>query len=304
VSERILVIKLGALGDFVLATGPMAAIRRHHSAARVTLLTTRALTELAEASPHVDEVWYDERPRWSSPRAVLALRRRLRDARFTRVYDLQTSDRSSFYFQLLLPGPRPEWSGIARGASHPQDDPARERMHTIERQQDQLRLAGIGAVPPPDVSWAARPVDHFEVSSPYVLLIPGGSAHRPEKRWPLERYAELARCLEERGLTPVVIGGAQEAGLGKAIADKAAGTRDLTGRTSYGEIVGLARAARRTIGNDTGPMHLAVAAGSPATVLFSRASDPALTAPRGENVTVLRRDALGDLSVEEVLSTA
>jgi hypothetical protein len=51
-------------------------------------------------------------------------------------------------------------------------------------------------------------------------------------------------------------------------------------------------------------MHLAVAAGSPATVLFSRFSDPALTAPRGENVTVLRRDALGDLSVEEVLATA
>jgi ADP-heptose:LPS heptosyltransferase len=177
-------------------------------------------------------------------------------------------------------------------------------MHTIERQKDQLRHAGIDAVPPPDVTWAARPVARFELPARHVLLIPGGSAHRPEKRWPIERYAELARRLGERGVTPVVIGGAQEAELGKAIADKAAGTRDLTGRTSYGEIVGLARAARRTIGNDTGPMHLAVAAGSPATVLFSRASDPALTAPRGDNVVVLRRDALGDLSVEEVLSTA
>jgi ADP-heptose:LPS heptosyltransferase len=304
VSERILVIKLGALGDFVLATGPMAAIRRHHPAARITLLTTRALAELAEASPHVDEVWYDERPRWSSPRDVLALRRRLREGRFTRVYDLQTSDRSSFYFLLLLPGPRPEWSGIARGASHPQRDPARERMHTIERQKDQLRMAGIDTVPPPDVSWAARPVEHFDMPARYVLLIPGGSAHRPEKRWPIERYAELARRLVTLGLAPVIIGGAQEEGLGKSLAAAAPGTRDLTGRTSFGEIVGLARGAWRTIGNDTGPLHLAVAAGSPATVLFSRASDPGLTAPRGKNVAVLRRDALGDLSVEEVLSTA
>ena len=303
-SERILVIKLGALGDFVLATGPMAAIRRHHPAARITLLTTRALAELAEASPHVDEVWYDERPRWSSPRAVLALRRRLREGRFTRVYDLQTSDRSSFYFQLLRPGPRPEWSGIARGASHPQRDPARERMHTIERQKDQLRLAGIDLVPPPDVSWAARPVARFEPPARYVLLIPGGSAHRQEKRWPVERYAELARRLVEREMTPVVVGGEQEKELGKVIAAAASGTRDLSGRTTFGELVGLARAARRTIGNDTGPMHLAVAAGSPATVLFSRVSDPALTAPRGDDVVVLRRDALGDLSVEEVLSTA
>jgi ADP-heptose:LPS heptosyltransferase len=304
VSERILVIKLGALGDFVLATGPMAAIRRHHPGARITLLTTRALAALAEASPHVDEVWYDERPRWSSPRAVLALRRRLREARFKRVYDLQTSDRSSFYFQLLLPGPRPEWSGNARGASHPQRDPAREGLHTIERQRDQLRLAGIDGVPLPDVSWAARPVEHLEVTAPYVLLIPGGSAHRPEKRWPIERYAGLARGFVARGVTPVVIGGEQEKGLGEAIAAAASGTRDLSGRTAFGELVGLARAARRTIGNDTGPMHLAVAAGSPATVLFSSASDPALTAPRGEDVIVLRRDALGDLSVDEVLSTA
>jgi ADP-heptose:LPS heptosyltransferase len=101
-----------------------------------------------------------------------------------------------------------------------------------------------------------------------------------------------------------VIGGAQEKELGRNLSAAASGTRDLSGRTSYGELVGLARAARRTIGNDTGPMHLAVAAGSPATVLFSHASDPALTAPRGDDVVVLRRAALGDLSVEEVLSTA
>ena len=62
-------------------------------------------------------------------------------------------------------------------------------------------------------------------------------------------------------------------------------------------------AARRAIGNDTGPMHLLVAAGCPATVLYSIASDPALTAPRGRDVRILRSPALAELAVEEVAAT-
>jgi ADP-heptose:LPS heptosyltransferase len=93
---RILVIKLGALGDFVQALGPAAAIRAHHPDAAITLLTTAPFAELAGQAPYFDEVWVDERPRLATPRALLALRRRLRTAGFARVYDLQTSDRSSF----------------------------------------------------------------------------------------------------------------------------------------------------------------------------------------------------------------
>ena len=135
-----------------------------------------------------------------------------------------------------------------------------------------------------------------------MLLIPGGSAHRPEKRWPVERYAELAaRIAASHGAaTPVVLGGAVERPLGAAIRARCPVARDLTGQTNFGEIVGLGRRALRAIGNDTGPMHLVVAAGCPATVLFSAASDPALTAPRGRDVAVLRRPSLAELPVDEV----
>ena len=57
------------------------------------------------------------------------------------------------------------------------------------------------------------------------------------------------------------------------------------------------------MGNDTGPMHLAVVGGAAATVLYSAASDPSLTAPRGPKIIVLRKDDLADLSVEEVAVT-
>jgi ADP-heptose:LPS heptosyltransferase len=301
--ERLLVIKLGALGDFVQAMGPAAAIRRHHPEAEITLLTTRGLAELAESCPYVDRVWYDERPKLVQPLALLRLRRRLRAGGFARVYDLQTSDRSSSYFHLMGPGRRPEWSGIARGASHPHANPARDAMHTLERQAEQLRFAGIPEVSPPEVAWAAREITRFGLPRRFMLLVPGGSAHRPEKRWPVGRYAELAARIAARGVAPVVLGGAAEAPLGAAIAAQCRAARDLTRQTSLGEIIGLGLQALRAVGNDTGPMHLLAATGCPATVLFSAASDPALTAPRGEKVVILRRARLDTLPVEEVAAT-
>jgi ADP-heptose:LPS heptosyltransferase len=133
--------------------------------------------------------------------------------------------------------------------------------------------------------------------------VPGGSAHRPEKRWPVEHFAALAVLATRHKVTPVVVGGDAEKELGAVIAERCGGARDLTGRTSFGEIVALAARARHAVGNDTGPMHLIVAAGCAASVLYSAASDPALTAPRGAHVAVLRRDNLADLAVAEVAAT-
>jgi ADP-heptose:LPS heptosyltransferase len=301
---NILVIKLSALGDIVQAMSPAAAIRRHHDAARIVFLTTRPYAELARKAPYFDDVWIDERPGWSDPVGLARLRRRLREGQFDRVYDLQTRLRSSAYFWLMRLGRGPEWSGTASGASHPHANPARDRMHTLDRQEDQLRMAGIpGPLPLPDLSWAAADISRFDLPPDYVLLIPGGAAHRPAKRWPIDNYAALASRASATGLAPVVIGGPAEVPLGKAIAAAAPGTRDLTGRTEFGDIVALGRFARRVIGNDTGPMHLAVAGGAPATVLYSAASDPALTAPRGRDVVVLQRPSLAALDVEIVAAT-
>jgi ADP-heptose:LPS heptosyltransferase len=300
---RILVIKLGALGDFVQAMGPAAAIRAHHADATITLLTTAPFAELARRAPYFDEVWIDERPGLLAPRGIAALRRRLRQAGFTRVYDLQTSSRSSSYFHLIGPGARPQWSGIARGASHPHDNQRRNFMHTIDRQADQLRRAGIATVPPPELGWAASDIARFSLPERIAVLVPGGAAHRPAKRWPVDHYGALAAAVAAREATPVVIGGPQEMALASAIRSSCPTARDLTGQTSFGDIVALGRVALRAVGNDTGPMHLLAAAGCKATVLYSGASDPALTAPRGADIIVLQRSNLADLAVAEVAAT-
>ncbi len=303
----ILVIKLGALGDFVQALGPFAAIRRHHANDRITLLTTPPFADLARASGYFDVVETCGRPKALAVCGWLRLMRVLNSG-FARVYDLQTSDRSSFYRNLMgFPFSRPpEWSGIAAGSSHPHKNPQRDFQHTIERQREQLLNAGITDVPLADMSWAEADVRRFALKSPYVLFVPGGSSHRPDKRWPSGRFAALARRLVSAGITPVLLGTREEAQLLKSVASAAIGTKNLAGATSLIEIAVLARDARAAVGNDTGPLHLIAATGIPVVALFSKASDPALCAPRGpdgpETVTVLQSDSLAQLPEAKVAS--
>ena len=296
-NERILVLKLGALGNIVLSLGPFAAIRAHHANAEITLLTTAPYQQWMSHAPYFDHVWIDGRPDWSNVRGWLGLRRRLAAAGFTRVYDLQTSGRSNNYFRLFPRSARPEWSGIAIGCSHPDRDPDRDYIHDFDRQVGQLRQAGITRVAPADLSWSRGDISRFALPARYALLVPGSSPHRPQKRWPTTRYLALAEQLAKQGLTPVVLGSSAERPLAQEIG---AAARDLTGRTTIDDLASLARSATVAIGNDTGPMHLLAAAGCPSVVLFSNDSDPALCAPRGPSVRVLRRPALADLPVEEV----
>tara|TARA_R110002110_G_scaffold415612_7_gene652306 strand:+ start:114261 stop:115202 length:942 start_codon:yes stop_codon:yes gene_type:complete len=299
-TERILVIKLGALGDVVQATGPFAAIRAHHPDAHITLLTSPAYSDFLSASDWFDEIWVDERPNWKNIWGWYRLRFRLRYGRFDRAYDLQTSDRSSLYYQIMLPGRRPAWSGIARGAALRHKNPNRDRMHTIDRQIDQLAVAGIDQVPAPSLDWVQADTARFGFTGPYVLLVPGGSAHRPEKRWPVGSFTDLARRLAVRGVTPVLIGAGADAHATGTIASFCAQAVDLTSDTSFAEIAALARGAAGAVGNDTGPMHVITTAGCPSVALYSFASDPALCAQKGADVTILRRDLLTEVSVDEV----
>ncbi len=299
-TSRILVIKLGALGDIVQATGPMAAIRAHHPDAHITLLTGKAYAGFLEASGWFDEIWIDERPNWKNWRAWFRLRKRLRRGKFSRVYDLQTSDRSSAYFHLMLPGRRPEWSGVARFASHPHANRKRDDMHTVDRQAEQLNMAGIADVPAPNLDWATADISRYGLKAPYVLLVPGGSAHRPEKRWPVGRFTQLGRRLVAKGVTPVLIGAGPDAHATGTVASFCDGAVDLTADTSFAEIAALARGAAGAVGNDTGPMHLIATAGCPSVSLFSFASDPALCAQKGPDVTIIRKDLLDEVSVDEV----
>lgn len=312
-SSRILVIKLGPVGDFVLSLAAMKRIREAHRGSHITLLTTPQFESLAKACPYFDQVEPHGEPEgmgdtWS----VMGW---MRKAKFERIYDLTGNKRTNAFFRSLRPFP-PAWSGPASGAKFQTLTKGRERMHLLEREADQLRTAGIwpdapverGMAPPPDLSWILRkapeprPVAGQGPARPVVLLAPGGSSDA-SKLWPIENYGVLAAHLRERGFDIVVVGSPEESALARAIQRHAPHARDLTGRTDLAQIAVWGARARLAIGNDSGALHLMAAAGAPTIALFSAASDPDVTGPRGY-VAILSAKSLKDLSVAQVAQAA
>jgi ADP-heptose:LPS heptosyltransferase len=120
------------------------------------------------------------------------------------------------------------------------------------------------------------------------------------KRWPASHYAELAKRLQARGIASVAIGTKTEADTIAAIRQDAPEVIDLCGQTNLYQIAALARHAACTIGNDTGPMHLAAAVGSPTLAVLSGHTNPVWSAPYGPVTGWAKRDPIADLPVDEV----
>jgi ADP-heptose:LPS heptosyltransferase len=322
-TENILVIKHSALGDIVLATAAFAAIRRAHPTARIHCLTTSGYASLMAQMPFFDEIWVDSKPRWYDKKGIGHLKAMLNSKPWAWVYDLQTSQRTTLY-QWLLKSPWPSISNASNWSSHPRGEYDTAK-HALENIRGQLAIAGINDVGMPDVSWLEEDVSELDPalrnvseslaagvsgnaakgeSLPSIaLLVAGGAAHRPEKRWPTEQYASLAAELVARGITPVLVGTKAEAAALDSIATRVPQAINLCGKTSVAQLATLARAATLAVGNDTGPMHIIAATDCPSTVLFSHASDPVRSAPMGAQVSILREQDLSTLSVDRVLAT-
>lgn len=152
----------------------------------------------------------------------------------------------------------------------------------------------------PDLSWAKADISRFHLPEKYALLVPGSSLARPMKRWPAVKYAELAELLLKKGIIPLIIGGRDEVEIIAEIKALSPCTRDLSGQTSLYDIIELARGAQITIGNDTGPLHIAALTGCPTVAVWSSHSDPTVYAPQGEHVQVVYEADLKNLSLEPV----
>jgi ADP-heptose:LPS heptosyltransferase len=261
--------------------------------------------DIANASPWFDHVKIDQKPSALQITKWLSLRKWMRSSGFTRVYDLQTSDRSNFYHKMMKPAnklnPEPDWSGNARDCSHPHKNIHRDLMHTVERQKEQLHLAGIDNVPPVDFSWINADIRKFGLQNTFVLLVPGGAAHRPAKRWPGEYYQQLIQYFASKKIQVVLIGGKEEISLLNELSTTDPICISLAGATNLFDLFSLARNSLVVIGNDTGPMHLAAVSGCKTIVLYSSESDPTLCAQRGDDVTIFRKNNLFDLNPTQII---
>lgn len=266
--NNVLIIKLGALGDAVVATPAIRQIQAYHHPALVTLLTA---DEIAPLFRHWDGLRVVSFPRrgW---RALVRVVRWLRAQNFQRLYDLQSNDRTTLVCAL---------SGVPeRVGNHPRfpythHPPGRYRgqCHMHERLLDVLRAAGIDARPePPFLPVTTDETEHVRhwlqsralTQQSFAILHAGSSPAHPEKRWPF--FRELAAEIQRAGLVPIWVGGRDDAALNRELAG--AGGVDATAEFSLPELVELGRHARFAVTNDSAPMHVLACAGIPVFGLF------------------------------------
>lgn len=297
--KNILIIKHGAFGDFMQSLGCLAAIRRHHPDDHITLMTTKPFEGMAKASGYVDAVYIDVRPKWYRIGCWLKLRAWFNSQRFSMVYDLQNSERTEAYFKLF--SHKPDWNGIAKGASHAvPDDAARKNKHVFQALVDQLAVAGIPSVTFDDLRWIEADMGGFTLPSRYALVVPGCSAKHKAKRWPQGRYADICKWLVERDVVPVLIGASDEMDVVTAIHAACPQAINLCGQTTLMQIAVLARGALCALGNDTGPIHMIGPTGCPTLGLYPGFSNPARHGALGARVKTLQGRTMSDITTDQV----
>jgi ADP-heptose:LPS heptosyltransferase len=306
--DRVLVIQLGELGEFVRALAAAKAIREHHMGARITLLTHEGMKELAEKCPYFDMVESNGKPK--EPQAITQLIARIRAAKYDLIYDLENSPRTANYFHAMKPWP-PRWSGSVSGAALAYMANERNQLHPLDRLAQQLKVAGIGDgfLPPPDLRWVRvalrdpprlRP-DYFGIRGRYIVMLPRGADGAPARRWPETKYTEIARLVVGNGVTPVVLGGAEERAVGAAVARDEPAAKNLVTRADLLQCIGLFERAAFVLGDDVDLMHVAAASGAPCLTFLSSSAAPDRAAPRGEGgVVALTAAVIADLPVEQV----
>jgi ADP-heptose:LPS heptosyltransferase len=150
------------------------------------------------------------------------------------------------------------------------------------------------------MSWLDGSIEHLRVPEHFVVLAPGCAPHRPYKRWPAERFAELAARLTAQKVGVTVIGTEQDREGIRTILRLAPAVMDFSCRTDFGQLAALGRRANAVVGNDTGPVHILAAVGAPTLVLISGKSHPFVTLPESPNVRRIQIESLADLSVDAV----
>ena len=277
--HRILIVRLTALGDVIHGLPVLCALRESYPRAFIGWAVEGSAGDLLEGHKALDELIRLPRHWLKSPREVIRLRRRLRRLNFDTTLDLQCLTKSGFAARLSGAQKRIGKAGrdgreLSKWFNNVLVEPGGE--HVIDHYLGMLRPFGIESPEVkfdlPDQAQAIQFITNFQRSKKlanqqFALISPG--AGWPSKLWPAQRYGQVARHLvcKHQLLSVVVWAGDQERELAKTIATESAGSAIVAPGTSITELAALTRNGRLFVGSDTGPMHLAVAVGTPAISL-------------------------------------
>jgi heptosyltransferase-2 len=294
--EKILIRGVNWIGDAVMTLPAIRAIRKYYPQARISLLVNPAVAPLFENSNDIDEIIIYE-PVFRKLVGKLRLAKILRKKRFSRAILLQNAfDAALIAFLARIPK-RIGYNRDRRGVLL--TDPIRytnqdRNVHHIHYYLNLLTSAGIGAAY--SHPWLRMTLQErldararlSELKRP-ILGINPGATFGSSKRWLPERFAEVAGWFirETRG-SVVILGGKDDVTTGEEIYKQIPMNKLLlAGKTSLRELMALISECDVLVTNDSGPMHIAYAVGTPLAAIFGSTS-PELTGPVGEGHAVIR----------------
>jgi ADP-heptose:LPS heptosyltransferase len=292
--SNILIIKLGSLGDVVQISGALRDIREHHKNEKITILTTSKYLNLFKNCPYVDDCLEDERlPRYNIF-YLLRLRKIVNSLNFNKVYDLQNSNRTSFYRKFLFNVK--DWSSS-------KDIPENKYNNSVlQRFDEQLRKSNIKTLYTlkPDFSWAAEKGNSYnlDIDKKYVLFFPFCSKDLIHKRWPY--FFELINLIKKNHAqyALVVAPGPGEIEEAKSLDIKIALNNNLP--LNFFELASLIKKSHLVIANDTGPAHMAAHLGARGFTLFGPHTTPEKVSIEREKFIALQTMDLKSLFADRV----
>ncbi|MFL2679240.1 MAG: glycosyltransferase family 9 protein [Alphaproteobacteria bacterium] len=286
--NKILIIKFGGLGDVMLSLNAMYSIFKKYNNG-ITLLTEKPFDSFLKKSDWFEEIVTIKRSLIYSY-DLFQIKKKIKPSLYRRVFDLQTSKRSSHYLKIFDKN-YCEINGIGKHVNIPHDNPNRNNMHTIERQKDQLKKSKINFSNNINFKWLEAKNTKFFNLKNYVLLVPGGSGKRLNKRIPVRIFYNISEILIKKKIKPVLIGSDDDYEVCAKISRKYPAVLNLCQETSFFDVANLAQNANFSIGNDTGPMHIISRCNKKTIVFFTTNSDPNLCRPIGKNVETISYDS-------------
>jgi heptosyltransferase-3 len=281
---RVLIVRLRSLGDTLLLTPALRALKAWRPDLRLTLLMYDRFAPVLEGNPDVDEIVALNSAGVRAAPAIAQAAARLRRRGFAACFNLHGGTLSALLARASGARHRISFEHFQFGflytarCPHPKRLLGHNRMHTVEAQLALFHAAGLppGEIPPTRVypQEAARTTVRERLNaqgvkpgSGYAVLHPVANFHT--KEWPFDRYAEVARTLERKhGLTPVFVCGVGETNRLDAVARHYEKPLVRFNSLTIPDLVALIEGAQLFIGNDSGPAHVAAALGRPAVVLF------------------------------------
>ncbi len=303
--KKILVMRYRFIGDTILTVPFLRNLRRAEPEAYIAWMVAPGSSDVVKNIPYVDEMIYwdpvtihaDSRGTHRTLSAKLAFIKELRRHDFDKVYVLKRSLSSALLAWLCGAPKRIGFDTEGRGFLLTSRVPYRNDQHEVENFFDVLRADGVAVQDDYLEIWtsqeeekgAARVLadagvagaEKFAVIHPFSAVV--------ERGWPLENFADLAAKFVERGYRPVILGGQGDRERFQSVAHLfTQKTVSLVGKLTIRETAALLKKASLFVGNDSGIMHLAAAAGAPLVAIFGPQS-PVKFGPWSKRAKVIYR---------------